>query len=80
MIPEPSAEPKPPKPVKPQSSLKAWRRTMGFNQSEAAAYLEISQAYYYKLEAKTAAARPTIIKRLTERTGVPLDELLGIAY
>lgn len=82
MIPDASAEPKRtprPKPVKPHSSLASWRQEMGFNQREAAEYLEISQAYYYKLEIKAQTPRKTILKRLAERTGVPLDELMGIA-
>lgn len=65
--------------VRPHSSLAAWRKLKGWGQREAAEYLGISQAYYYKLEQHEAAPRPTIAKRVTERTGVPLDELMGIA-
>lgn len=65
--------------VKPHSSLAAWRRAKGFTQHEAADYLEISQSYYYKLEAKAQTPRKGILKTLTERTGVPVDELMGIA-
>jgi len=67
------------RPEKPHSSLKAWRRAKGFTQREAADYLGISQAYYSKLERHGQAPRKEIAKELTEKTGVPLDELMGIA-
>lgn len=65
--------------VKPHSSLAAWRKAMGFTQPEAADYLSISQSYYSKLEQKAQHPRPAVLKQLTERTGVPVDELMGIA-
>ncbi len=65
--------------VQPHSSLAAWRRAQGFDQHEAAAFLEISQSYYCKLERGDQTPRPKIARRLVDRTGVPLDELLGIA-
>jgi len=65
--------------VKPHSSLRAWRRAMGLTQRQAAAQLGISQSYYYKLEAKTQTPRKGILKTVTARTGVPVDELMGIA-
>lgn len=52
---------------------------MGFTQHEAALYLGISQSYYCKLETKLQTPRPKILKGLTAATGVPLDELMGIA-
>lgn len=81
MIPDASTDekPAPVKRVKPQVSLARWRETMGFTQREAAAFLEITQGYYYKLETKRQTPRPTLLRRLTERTGVPVDELMGIA-
>jgi transcriptional regulator with XRE-family HTH domain len=60
-------------------SLREWRHAQGFDQGTAARFLEISRAYYCKLEHAVAAPRPTIAKRVTERTGVPLEVLLGIA-
>lgn len=65
--------------VKPQTSLRAWRRSKGYTQTEAARFLEISQGYYNKLERKEQTPRPAILKVLTERTGVPVEELMGIA-
>ena len=65
--------------VKPYSSLLAWRTAKGFTQHEAARHLGISQAYYSKVERHDQAPRRAKAKMLTERTGVPVDELLGIA-
>jgi len=59
--------------------LAAWRRAQGFTQHEAADYLGISQGYYSKLELKGAAPRKKILKGLTQATGVPVEELMGIA-
>lgn len=67
------------KPTKPYSSLRAWRQAHGFGQIEAAAVLGISQAYYSKLERHEQSPRRAMAKALTEATGVPLDELMGIA-
>lgn len=65
--------------VKPHSSLASWRKDMGFTQQEAATYLGISQSYYCKLERKAQQPRKDVLKGLTDRTGVPVDELMGIA-
>lgn len=65
--------------VKPHSSLRSWRTTMKFTQRQAADYLGISQSYYSKLEAKAQSPRRTIMRELTEKTGVPVDALMGIA-
>ena len=65
--------------IKPHSSLAAWRRAQGFDQSEAAQFLGITQGTYSKLERHLMAPRPELLRTLTERTGVPIDELLGIA-
>lgn len=65
--------------VKPHSSLAAWRNAHGLDQREAAQKLGISQSYYSKLETHNAAPRPKLLKQVAERTGVPLDELMGIA-
>ena len=63
----------------PQSSLYAWRLSRGWSQQQAARHLGISQGYFAKLEQGRQTPRPTIAKRLTVKTGVPLDVLLGIA-
>lgn len=68
-----------PKRVKPSSSLAAWRKEHGMDQRQAAAFLGISQAYYSKLERKEQVPRPKMLRALTDKTGVPVDELMGIA-
>jgi transcriptional regulator with XRE-family HTH domain len=65
--------------TKPYSSLKAWRLSHGFSQHEAARFLEISQSYYHKLETHQQSPRRNMARKLTQTTGVPLDELMGIA-
>lgn len=64
--------------VKPQSSLAAWRQAKGFDQRAAARFLGISQSYYSKLERHEQAPRRDMLKALTARTGVPVDELMGM--
>lgn len=76
---EQSAERKLLRRVKPHSSLVAWRKASGFTQRQAAKYLGISQSYYYKLEAKQQQPRPRKLKTIADLTGVPVDELMGIA-
>ena len=65
--------------IRPHSSLKAWRDWHGFSQHEAAKFLGISQSYYSKLEAHDQSPRKNMAKNLTARTGVPVDELMGLA-
>lgn len=65
--------------VKPHSSLLAWRKAHGFTQHEAAAYLGVTQSCYCKWERHEQAPRRDLLKDVTERTGVPVDELMGIA-
>lgn len=60
-------------------SLKAWRERRTMTQRAAARFLGVTQGYYSKLENQNVAPRPAIAKRLTEKTGVPLASLLGIA-
>lgn len=64
--------------IRPQS-LRAWRDANGLDQREAAEYLEISQGYYTKLEKRLATPKAPILKRVLERTGVPLEILCRIA-
>lgn len=65
--------------VKPHSSLRAWRTAQGFTQHEAAAFLGVTQSCYCKWECHERAPRRKKAKSVTEQTGVPLDELMGIA-
>lgn len=65
--------------VRPMPSLKVWREAKKLTQDEAAKILGIGQAYYSKLEQGKQHPRPALLKQITERTGVPIEELLGIA-
>lgn len=65
--------------IRPHSSLAAWRRAHGFDQREAATFLGISQSYYSKLESLDQSPRRNMAKRLTEKTGVPVDALMGLS-
>lgn len=60
-------------------TLKAWRDAQEFSQRQAAKELGITQAYYCQLENGKQAPRPTIAKKVADKTSVPLEVLLGIA-
>lgn len=74
-----STERKPQRIAKPHSSLFAWRTAQGWGQREAAEYLGITQSCYSKWERHEQAPRRYVARVVTEKTGVPLDELMGIA-
>jgi transcriptional regulator with XRE-family HTH domain len=59
--------------------LKTWRKAMGFNQREAAKFLGITQSLYARLELGYQPAKGKIAKLITEKTGVPLEVLVGAA-
>lgn len=61
------------------ANLKAWRASRQMDQRAAARFLGVTQGYYSKLENAQSSPRPDIAKRLTEKTGVPLASLMGIA-
>lgn len=61
------------------ANLRAWRSSHRLTQNAAARLLGVTQSYYSKIEKKTCAPRPQIAKRITEKTGVPLASILGIA-
>ena len=58
--------------------LALWRQAHGFGQREEADYLGISQSYFSKLERYAVAQRRNIAKQLMARTGIPVEELMGI--
>lgn len=64
---------------RPYPSLKHWRNDNRLMQREAAAELAISQNYYSRLERGIQAPRATLAKAISERTGVPLETILGVA-
>lgn len=60
-------------------TLSAWRRANGFNQEHAARVLGLSQSYYSKLERGLHALPGDRAKRITAKTGVPLEVLVVAA-
>lgn len=66
-------------PNRPYATLKAWRQARQCSQHEAAAFLGISQGFYSKLERRSQALRGPAAKRIMQKTGVPLEILVGAA-
>jgi transcriptional regulator with XRE-family HTH domain len=64
---------------RPYPNLKTWRRARRLNQREAAEKLGISQGYYSRLETGFQAPLPKIAKVISDRTGVPLETVLGLS-
>jgi transcriptional regulator with XRE-family HTH domain len=60
-------------------NLLAWRTGREWSQRDAARLLGVTQGYYSKVENQIVAPRPKIAKRFTEKTGVPLASIMGIA-
>jgi transcriptional regulator with XRE-family HTH domain len=59
--------------------LAEWRSAARLTQREAAKILQLSQAKYSRLERRAMFARGPLAKRLAEKTGVPILDLLGVA-
>lgn len=64
---------------KQPTSLKAWRKAEGLNQTDAARIFAVSQAQWGRIERSEAAPRKALARRILKGTGVPLDVLMGIA-
>lgn len=64
---------------RPYPSLKQWRDACGFDQDEAAEYLGMSQGYYSRVERQLQAPKPPLAKAISDKTGVPLETVLGVA-
>lgn len=60
-------------------TLKAWRKAQRIRQNEAAKRLGVSQGYYSRLERQIKFPHAHTAKVITDKTGVPLETLLGIA-
>ena len=60
-------------------TLSAWRDGQRLNQSAAATRLGVSQAYYSRLERCVQCPRAPLAKAISQRTGVPLEIVLGVA-
>lgn len=59
--------------------LLTWRNAVHLSQREAAHLLGISQTYYSRLERGTQPATGKRAKGIMEKTGVPLEILVGAA-
>jgi len=60
-------------------SLAAWRDNERLSQEAAAEKLEVTQGYYSRLERRVQFPNRILARRIAERTGVPLENVLGIA-
>lgn len=60
-------------------SLLSWRLMLRLSQRQAADALSISQSTYARMEAGKGPPRPALGKRLSVRTGVPFEVIMGVA-
>ena len=60
-------------------SLKAWRKAKRLTQIDAAKHLQMTQSHYSRLERGKVPAGGQMAVRVMERTGVPIEVLLGAA-
>lgn len=65
--------------MRPYPTLKHWRDAQGMNQRDAAKILGMTQSEYSKLEIGRRTPRPKRAAAIMEKTGVPLEALMGIA-
>ena len=63
---------------RPYPTLKHWRQTHRLNQRAAARELGITQASYSRMETGLQYPRRHLAKTISERTGVPLETILGL--
>jgi len=59
------------------ADLLAWRQHVGLSQKDAAYLLGISRSQYSKLERQTHTTTAKRARRIVEKTGVPLESLMG---
>lgn len=60
-------------------SLAKWRDDERLSQEAAAEFLGVSQNYYSRLERGVQFPKRLLAKRISERTGVALEHVLGVA-
>jgi transcriptional regulator with XRE-family HTH domain len=65
--------------TRPYPTLKRWRDAQGINQRDAARLLGITQSEYSKFETGRRTPRPKRAGEIMDKTGVPLEALMGIA-
>lgn len=60
-------------------SLRKWRDAQGWTTREAAQYLQVSQPTYSRVEAGKQVPRREALPAWIDKTGVPLESIMGIA-
>ena len=60
-------------------NLAAWRDGERLNQEQAALKLGVSQGYYSRLERGESYPHRLLAREIAEKTGVPLECVLGVA-
>ena len=60
-------------------SLREWRLAKDLTQAEAAQKFGATQSAWYKWEAGIQYPRRAMMRKLAERTGVPISVLAGVA-
>jgi len=61
------------------ANLLSWRRDLRLSQTEAAKILGMSQKSYSRLETGQRFVKGKVAAQLMDRTGVPLEVLVGAA-
>lgn len=64
-------------PLRPFSDLESWRKARRLTQREAAEFLGISHRAYQRFEYGERTMRGALAKQVMEKTGVPLETLVG---
>ncbi len=64
---------------RPYPSLQAWQHEARLNSNEAARFLALSPSYYSRIKRHQKAPMARLAKSISEKTGVPLETILGIA-
>lgn len=59
-------------------SLREWRDALDLTQEAAAARLGVEQSSYSRFENRARAPRPRMAKAISQKTGVPLESVLGL--
>ena len=57
--------------------LKAWRKKIPMTQQQAADLVGITQKHWNRLENRRAWASPTLARKISDLTGLPLESLLN---
>jgi transcriptional regulator with XRE-family HTH domain len=60
------------------ATLKAWRAALALSQEAAAAKLCLSQPSYSRFENRVRAPKAKLAKAISDKTGVPLESVLGL--